>query len=364
MAGARFNLEPNTELGLAQDLDITGGRAVVLGRVSTGADFYAVTLVEGDVLSLTTSTPAGGPGEFVNELDPMLRLYDPSGTSLVSDDNSADGRNALLSYDVPTSGVYYIEVIPSDVGDPTRGEYVLAVDLVKGPGITVEPTSGLITTEDGGTDTFTVALNTEPTANVTIGLSSNDTTEGTVSPTSLTFTAGDWDTPQTVTVTGVDDSIEDGDVGYTIVLDRASSADLDYNGLDPADVSVVNQDNDSTTQTFFSTDTPLAIADAHPRKGPKTTTSELEISSGITIGSLDIDISIDHADISELTISLISPSGTEEQLWYDGAEWRLVDPNAFDGETLDGVWVLAVTDSVKGNIGTLLEWSLTVSPLS
>ena len=55
-------------------------------------------------------------------------------------------------------------------------------------GFTVNPTTGLVTTEAGGTATFTVVLITQPTANVTIGLSSSDTTEGTVSPASLTFT--------------------------------------------------------------------------------------------------------------------------------------------------------------------------------
>ena len=42
------------------------------------------------------------------------------------------------------------------------------------------PTPGLTTTEAGGTATFTVVLNTQPTADVTIALSSSDTTEGTV----------------------------------------------------------------------------------------------------------------------------------------------------------------------------------------
>ena len=55
-------------------------------------------------------------------------------------------------------------------------------------GITVTPTAGLTTTEAGGTATFTVVLNTQPTADVTIALSSSDTTEGTVRPASLTFT--------------------------------------------------------------------------------------------------------------------------------------------------------------------------------
>ena len=78
-------------------------------------------------------------------------------------------------------------------------------------GITVTPTGGLVTTEAAGTTTFTVVLNTQPTADVTIGVSSSDTSEGTVNPSSLTFTVANWSTAQTVTVTGQDDDEEDGD---------------------------------------------------------------------------------------------------------------------------------------------------------
>ena len=88
-------------------------------------------------------------------------------------------------------------------------------------------------------------LNSQPTANVTIGLSSSNTTEGTVSPASLTFTAANWNTAQTVTVTGVDDFVDDGDIAYTIVTAAASSADGNYNGLNAADVAVTNIDNDT-----------------------------------------------------------------------------------------------------------------------
>src|SRR2546428_491358 len=61
-------------------------------------------------------------------------------------------------------------------------------------GITVNPISGLTTTEGGGTATFTVALTSQPTANVTIGLTSSDLTEGTVAPASVTRTPANWGT--------------------------------------------------------------------------------------------------------------------------------------------------------------------------
>ncbi len=111
-------------------------------------------------------------------------------------------------------------------------------------GITVAPIAGLTTTEAGGTATFTVVLNTQPSANVTIGLSSNDPTEGTVSPSSLSFTSANWNTPQMVTVTGVDDAVVDGGIGYLIVTAPATSSDSSYSGVDAEDVSVVNSDND------------------------------------------------------------------------------------------------------------------------
>src|SRR5207244_3646325 len=112
-------------------------------------------------------------------------------------------------------------------------------------GITVNPTAGLTTTEAGGTATFTVVLNTQPTADVTIGLSSNDTTEGTVSPASVTFTSADWNTPQTVTVTGVNDALDDGDIAYSIVTAAATSADSSYSPVNASYVSVTNTDNDT-----------------------------------------------------------------------------------------------------------------------
>ena len=48
-----------------------------------------------------------------------------------------------------------------------------------------------------------------PTSNVTLALSSSDATEGSVAPASLTFTPLNWATPQTVTVTGLDDTLDD-----------------------------------------------------------------------------------------------------------------------------------------------------------
>src|SRR5205814_469926 len=112
-------------------------------------------------------------------------------------------------------------------------------------GITVSPTSGLVTTEAGGTATFTVVLNSQPTANVTITLSSSNTAEGTVSATSLTFTRANWHVARTRTCTG--------ESAYTIVTAAATSTDPLYNARNAADVSVTNIDDDTAGITVAPT---------------------------------------------------------------------------------------------------------------
>jgi hypothetical protein len=88
------------------------------------------------------------------------------------------------------------------------------------------------TKEDGTSATFTVRLTSQPTAGVTIPLASSATTEGSVSPTSLLFGAGDWMIPKLVTVTGVNDTVTDGNVNYQILLGPVVSGDTNYSWQD------------------------------------------------------------------------------------------------------------------------------------
>ena len=74
-------------------------------------------------------------------------------------------------------------------------------------GMTVTPST--LDVDEGGTATYTVKLDTAPTGDVTVAIASNNPEAATVSPTSLTFMPTDWNTAQTVTVMGVEDSNRD-----------------------------------------------------------------------------------------------------------------------------------------------------------
>src|SRR5205814_9057821 len=73
---------------------------------------------------------------------------------------------------------------------------------------------------------------------------SSRTSEGVPSVSSLTFTPGNWNVAQTVTVTGVDDFVADGPQPYLLITPPTFSNDANYSGLNAADVSLTNLDND------------------------------------------------------------------------------------------------------------------------
>ena len=107
----------------------------------------------------------------------------------------------------------------------------------------------LHTTESGRAETFTVTLASEPTGNVALSVVSSDTTEGTVSPSVLTFSSTTWSTAQTVTVTGQDDAPAnnvDGNQNYTVTLsvNQTDTQDTNYDALTAIIVYMVNRDND------------------------------------------------------------------------------------------------------------------------
>ena len=141
----------------------------------------------------------------------------------------------------------------TSLGDGSNIQDGDGMNCFDSPGFTVVESSGTTSVnESGTTDTFTVVLDSKPVGDVVIGVSSGDTGEATVSPASLTFTSSNWDDAQTVTVTGVDESDDDGDQDTTITLSvtDGSTDDIAYDGVANQTVTAETVDND--TQAGFT----------------------------------------------------------------------------------------------------------------
>ena len=116
--------------------------------------------------------------------------------------------------------------------------------LDSAPGFTIS-SSSLVVTEAGDSDSFTVSLDTDPVSNVFIALTPSDSGEVSLSSEVLIFTAENWDTPQSVTATGVDDWLTDGDISSTIQLTIViTSSDSSYADVEPQTVFVTTIDDE------------------------------------------------------------------------------------------------------------------------
>ncbi|SVB13671.1 uncharacterized protein METZ01_LOCUS166525, partial [marine metagenome] len=212
-----------------------------------------------------TATLTGGP--YSGNHSAFLSKLDSSGDYVWAKQvgtltGSQSGRQVALdgSGNVYFSGFLNYETVDLDPGDgvvnfTSKEMFLVKLDssgnLAAGAsaGVTVSKTTATVT-EAGASDSFTVVLDTQPTSDVVLAVTSSDTGEAVVSPSPLTFTSSNWDTAQTVTVTGVDDIDVDGNqvVPVIVSVDDDSSA-ASYRLVADSTVNVTNTDNDSVTQT-------------------------------------------------------------------------------------------------------------------
>ena len=121
-------------------------------------------------------------------------------------------------------GIYYMITILDD--DPA--------------GVIVSQTELEVTEEDPVGGAYTVRLFNQPASTVTIRVQGTEDTDLTVSPDVLTFRSGEWDIPQTVTVTARadDDSVDD------LVTLTHSGSGSGYDTVDIRSVVVKIKEND------------------------------------------------------------------------------------------------------------------------
>ena len=139
------------------------------------------------------------------------------------------------------------------------------------PGATVSETALTIT--EGGSQSYTVVLDTEPAADVTVVVAVPEDAEVAVDETTLTFTADTWNTPQTVTVTAAHD--DDAVVDEPVTLTHAVSGG-DYEGVPASEVTITITEDDTPTLT-------IADADATEDDEEITFTVQLNVASSLVV---------------------------------------------------------------------------------
>ncbi|MDA9360871.1 gliding motility-associated C-terminal domain-containing protein [Flavobacteriaceae bacterium] len=157
-------------------------------------------------------------------------------------DTDADGILNFL--DVDSDGDGLLDSVELNINDEDGDGIVDYLDP-QAPGYTVSPTFVVVNESGTVTKSIAVKLDRVPASNVVISIAVADATEVSISSTTLTFTTLNWDTEQTVIVTGVDDSVRDSDINSNLIFSVVTvSSDDAFDTLSDQIVQVLNLDDD------------------------------------------------------------------------------------------------------------------------
>ena len=188
---------PGGKLTVSNSLSDADG----LGKISYQWQADGADLATGNSLTLTAA-------ELGKKITVIANYTDGKGTA-----ESVSSKPTAPVADKPVSGTPGINVVGGDFS----------------------------TSEQGDTAEFLISLNSAPKRDVTLTLKSSDTSEGKLDKSVLKFTAANWDVPQTVIVTGQNDSEIDGNTPFS-VTGSVSTLDVIYKKITMAGLTLSNQD--------------------------------------------------------------------------------------------------------------------------
>ena len=222
-------------------------------------DSVVVTVADNDTAQVTgVVVTSGNAGLLVNWAAvgnaTGYKVQWKSGTQSYNtgDRQATITSGSTISHTIPslTNGTEYtVQVTATRTGANDGPSSAEVMGTPEAPGVTVSESALMVTEEDTTGDTYTVVLNTQPTANVMVTVAGHAGTDVTLTPSSgtLTFTTTNWNTAQTVTVKAGNDADTTND---TVTLTHsATSTDTNYGGVTIGSVVVTVTDNDTAQVT-------------------------------------------------------------------------------------------------------------------
>ena len=185
--------------------------------------------------------------------------------------------------------------------------------------IALSKTQLAITEEDPTGKQYTVHLKALPTADVTVTIAAPAGAPVTISPSTLTFTTADWETPQTVTVKATADDNHENET-YTVSHTAAGGGYDDVVPLAPFSLSVNDNDRvavhlNKHALTVVEGDTQgrtyTAVLDAQPN-APITITVSPDAGSDVSVDPATLTFSTSNWDTQQ-TVQVTAAHDADSQ---------------------------------------------------
>ncbi len=191
-------------------------------------------------------------------------------------------------------------------------------------GVTLSPDALTVIEGDTTGKTYTVKLDSKPTAQVTVEVVLPADTDVRVSPQRLTFTTTNWDDEQMVTVTAAHDTGDGDEDDMATITHTVTSSSGDYDGLSAGAVTVTVEDDEAESTAVELTVSPEAVdEDENPTTVQVTVTGTLNgkpleenidvtlmVTGGTDDGMATAGEDFTAANVRTLTIPADSPTGT------------------------------------------------------
>ena len=298
-----WNTSQTVTVTATQDADAVADEPVVLTHIVSGGGYEGVTaaqvevtITEDDTAGVTISTAALEVQEGDEETYTAVLTSQPTADVTVAiqvpeDTDIAVAPSALTFTAANWNTPQTVAVTAAHDDDAVADEPVVLTHTVSGgdyeglaaanvevtiteddiPSVTISATA--LTISEGNEEIYTVALDTEPAADATVAIQMPENAEVSVAPAALTFTADNWNTPQTVAITAAHD--DDAVADEPVVLTHAVSGG-DYEGLAAANVEVTITEDDTPALT-------IADANATENDGEIIFTVRLNVASSLAV---------------------------------------------------------------------------------
>ena len=210
------------------------------GSATNSSDFSFVNISASFLVR--NFSESGGPWQAEHSYD----------VTITNDEDDEDDETFDLRIERVQSTATYslVDAIGNSCGSVCTATVTIIDDDTAG--VTVSPTALTVTEADTTGDSYTVVLDSRPTADVTVTVAGHSGTDVTPDLGTLTFTTSNWDTVQTVTVTAGDDADTTDD--SVTLTHSAASTDTGYSGITIAGVVVTVRDNDTAQVTGVTVD--------------------------------------------------------------------------------------------------------------
>ena len=276
IASSAVNVTPTPEavvsrttLALEEDPTAGGGTNRNVGTYTVALAADPTTAAGGNCTVVVTATSGNADVSLDTDATPRTKAltftqsnWNTAQTvtaTAASDDDSQDDAATITharTGSVCSGGFFGTPTLPSltvNVNDDETAGIVLDANPTtanideSGPLAVAE-----LSTASNNSVSYTARLSAEPTADVTVSVTSGDTTALTVDKASLTFTSSNWNTRQTVTATAVQDGDTDGE-SVTITHAASTTAMSEYTNVQA-----------TITASLTDKDTPGFVFDADP----------------------------------------------------------------------------------------------------